>query len=112
MHNKDYYILLSLIETIRKIEIYTKDYNSAEEFNNSTRDFDASMMNFIVIGENVGKLSDNIKKQYPQINWNKIYGFRNIIAHHYFGINVDIVWEIINNDLPTLKAHLEKMLKQ
>ncbi|HKL31476.1 MAG TPA: HepT-like ribonuclease domain-containing protein [Tangfeifania sp.] len=112
MHNKDYYILLSLIETIRKIEIYTKDYNSAEEFNNSTRDFDASMMNFIVIGENVGKLSENIKKQYPQINWNKIYGFRNIIAHHYFGINVDIVWEIINNDLPTLKAHLEKMLKQ
>ena len=112
MHNKDYYILLSLIETIRKIEIYTKDYNSAEEFNNSTRDFDASMMNFIVIGENVGKLSENIKKQYPQINWNKIYGFRNIIAHHYFGINVDIVWEIINNDLPTLKAHLEKMPKQ
>lgn len=70
------------------------------------------MMNFIVIGENVGKLSENLKEQNPQINWNKMYGFRNIIAHHYFGINVDIVWEIINDDLPKLKSSLNNIIKQ
>jgi len=112
MHNRDYYILLSLIETIQKIELYSTNYNSAEEFYNNTRDFDASMMNFIVIGENVGKLSENIKEQNSQINWNKIYGFRNIIAHHYFGINVDIVWEIIKDDLPELKLSLNNIIKQ
>ena len=57
MHNRDYYLLLSLLETINKIEDYTKNYNSAEELFNNTKDFDASMMNFIVIGESVGKLT-------------------------------------------------------
>jgi uncharacterized protein with HEPN domain len=110
MHNRDYYLLLSLLETINKIEDYTKNYNSAEELFNNTKDFDASMMNFIVIGESVGKLSDNIKEQNQQINWAKINSFR--IAHHYFGINVDIVWEIINEDLPRFKSDIQKIIKQ
>ena len=68
------------------------------------------MMNFIVIGEEVGKLSENVKAKNMQINWQKIYGLRNIIAHHYFGINVDLVWQIICQDLPILKADLDELL--
>jgi uncharacterized protein with HEPN domain len=56
MHNKDYYILLSMLETIEKIIRYTSNYNSAEELYQNDRDFDAAMMNFIIIGEEVGKL--------------------------------------------------------
>lgn len=44
---------------------------------------------FTVIGEEVGKLSEGVTTIYEQINWQKIYSLRNIIAHHYFGINVD-----------------------
>ena len=112
MPDKDYYILLSMIETIDKIIQYTQDYESAEELYQNDRDFDAAMMNFIVIGEEVGKLSNQLKEKTQQINWQKIYGLRNIIAHHYFGINVDIVWQIIRNDLPQLKDDLNQLIKE
>ena len=112
MLNKDYYILLSMLETIEKIIQYTSIYKSAEEFYQNNRDFDATMMNFIVIGEEIGKISENIKTKNKQINWQKIYGFRNIIAHHYFGINVDLVWQIIRNDLPKLKNDLSQLIKE
>ncbi len=110
MLNKDYYILLSMLETIEKIIRYNSIYQSAEELYQNDRDFDATMMNFIVIGEEVGKLSEKIKAKNKQINWQKIYGLRNIIAHHYFGINVDLVWQIICNDLPKLKDDLDRLL--
>ena len=110
MLNKDYYILLSMLETIEKIIRYTSDYHTAEEFYQNDRDFDAAMMNFIVIGEEVGKLTDDLKTKTSQINWEKIYSLRNIIAHHYFGINVDIVWQIIRIDLPKLQVDLNALL--
>lgn len=72
MHSKDYYILLSLIETIDKILTYTSDYATAEELYENNRDFDAAMLNFIVISENVGKLSDELKSDNEQIDWQKI----------------------------------------
>jgi uncharacterized protein with HEPN domain len=110
MHTKDHLLLLSILETIQKIERFSSDYSTPDEFYKNDRDFDAVMMNFIVIGEVVGKLSDEIKNENPHINWQKIYGLRNIIAHHYFGINVDIVWEILHNDLPSLKKGVNQLL--
>ena len=112
MLNKDYYLLLSMIETIEKIIRYTNNYHSAEELYQNDRDFDATMINFIVIGEQVGKLTDEIKAKNELIDWQKIYSLRNIIAHHYFGINVDIVWQIISIDLPKLKDDLNTLLKK
>jgi uncharacterized protein with HEPN domain len=110
MLDKDYYILLSLLETLEKISRYTKTYCSAEELFENDRDFDATMMNFIVIGEHVGKLSDQIKSRHPEMNWQKIYGLRNILAHHYFGINVDMIWQIIQDDIPQFKEDLKRMI--
>ena len=110
MLNKDYYILLSMLETTEKIFRYTRNYISAEELFENDRDFDAVMMNFIVMGEESGKLTDALKNHNQQVNWRKIYGFRNIIALHYFGINVDLVWQIIRNDLPKLKKQLQSII--
>ena len=101
-----------MLETIEKIIRYTSNYHTAEELYQNDRDFDAAMMNFIVIGEEVGKLTFDLKATNKQINWEKIYSLRNIIAHHYFGINVDIVWQIITIDLPKLKVDLNLLLKQ
>ena len=99
-----------MLETIEKIIRYTSNYHSAEELYQYDRDFDAAMMNFIVLGEEVGKITDVLKSENKQIDWQKIYSLRNIIAHHYFGINVDIVWQIISIDLPKLKVDLEILL--
>jgi uncharacterized protein with HEPN domain len=101
-----------MLETVEKIIRYTSNYHSADELYQNDRDFDAAMMNFIVIGEEVGKLTDELKSKHELIDWQKIYSLRNIIAHHYFGINVDIVWQIIRNDLPKLKDDLNTLLKK
>ena len=69
MLNKDYYILLSMVETIEKILRYTHGYQSAEELYQNDRDFDAVIMNFIVIGEEVGKLTGEFKAKNAQIDW-------------------------------------------
>ncbi len=67
-------------------------------------------MNFIILGECVGKLSDIFKEQNPKIEWRKVYAFRNIIAHDYFGIDEYEVWEIIHKHLPELRIDLKKII--
>ena len=58
----------------------------------------------------VDKISDNFKKQHPEINWIKIKGFRNIVAHDYFGIDAEEVWQIIRNKIPELRQDIKKLL--
>jgi uncharacterized protein with HEPN domain len=101
---KDYYCLLNLLDAIDKIRQYSAAFTDADDFNNSYQAFDASMMNFIVIGEMVEKLSDDLlNASDAEIGWSKIRGFRNILAHNYFGIDAEEVWQIIHNSLPQLE---------
>ena len=70
------------------------------------------MMNFIVIGEMVDKLSEDfLNETSDKIDWLKVKGFRNIIAHNYFGIDAEEVWQIIDDSLPKLKQDLESIIK-
>ncbi|WP_456471937.1 HepT-like ribonuclease domain-containing protein [Methanocaldococcus sp.] len=52
-----------------------------------------------------------MKDKYPQIPWKRIIGFRNILIHKYFGIDYEIIWFIIRNELPTFRSDIEKILK-
>jgi len=110
MPGKDDAILRLMLETIGKILLFTSDLDNSEAFENDIESFDATVMNFIVLGEAVGKISEQFKENHPQINWRKINAFRNVLAHDYFGIYPLEVWEIIQKDLPVLKSDLEKLL--
>ena len=69
-------------------------------------------MNFIVIGEMVEKISDKLKDaSEKEINWYKIKSFRNILAHNYFGVDAEEVWQIIHNNLPKLEMQLKELTK-
>jgi len=68
---KDKHSLESIIEAIDRIIEYTSRFESADELNEDYRNFDAPMMNFVVIGEMVGKLSEDLKKHHPDIEWQK-----------------------------------------
>jgi uncharacterized protein with HEPN domain len=68
---KDQHCLESIIEAIDRIIEYTAGIKSADDFNNDYRNFDATMMNFVVIGEMVDKLTDEFKKKHPEIEWLK-----------------------------------------
>jgi len=107
---KDRHCLESILDAIQRIKEYAGEFNSADSFNNDYRSFDAAMMNFIVLGETTGKLSVEFRQKNSEINWNKIYGLRNIIAHHYFGINVDVIWHILKTDLPVFKNQIQKLI--
>lgn len=88
----------------------TSGFDSADNFNNDYRNFDATMMNFVVIGEMVNKLSDDFKRDHTNIEWIKIKGFRNIVAHDYFGIDAEEVWQIIKHKIPSLKSETQNLL--
>ena len=110
MLTKDHHCLETLIEAIDRIIEYTSGFNSADDFNNDYRNFDATMMNFVVIGEMVDKISDEFKKSHSNIEWIKIKGFRNIVAHDYFGIDAEEVWQIIKNKIPSLRIEIATLL--
>ena len=100
-----------MLDAIEKIKQYSAPYASADEFLYAIQAFDASMMNFIVIGEMVEKLSEElIEASNNDIDWFKIKGFRNILAHNYFGIDAEEVWQIIQNRLPDLEIKVKKMI--
>ena len=110
MLNKDEIIVQMMLDAIGRIFTYTSDLESADAFGKDNESFDATMMNFIVLGEAVGKLSETFKEHHPEIDWRKIYAFRNVLAHDYFGIYPAEVWEIIQKHIPQLKADLESVL--
>jgi uncharacterized protein with HEPN domain len=106
MLTKDQHCLDSILEAIDKIIEYTSGFKNADEFNNDYRNFDATMMNFVVIREMIEKLSEDFKDSHPAIEWQKIKGFRNIVAHDYFGIDAEEIWQIIKNKIPNLKEDI------
>ena len=112
MLTKDYHCLESILEAIDRIFEYTSEYNSADELNNDYRNFDATMMNFVVIGEMVGKLSEEFRENHPDVEWQKIKGFRNILAHEYFGIDAEEDWQIIQNKIPILKSDVMHIISE
>jgi uncharacterized protein with HEPN domain len=110
MLTKDQHCLESILEAIDRIIEYTANINNADDFNNDYRNFDATMMNFVVIGEMIDKISEGFKKKHSEIEWIKIKGFRNIVAHDYFGIDAEEVWQIIKTKIPTLKSDIKLLL--
>ncbi len=110
MLTKDQHCLEAIIEATDRIIDYTTGFKSADDFNNDHRNFDATMMNFVVIGEMVDKLSDDFKVKNSKIEWIKIKGFRNLVAHDYFGIDAEEVWQILKNKIPKLRSNIAKLL--
>ncbi len=108
MHNTDEAICLNMLEAINKIQEISKIFSSYEDFEKDYIRFDATLMNFVVIGEMASKLSDKFKKEHKKTDWRRISDLRNIIAHDYFGIDSKEVWQIINNKLPELKKYIEE----
>ncbi|MEW5692080.1 MAG: HepT-like ribonuclease domain-containing protein [Candidatus Hydrogenedentota bacterium] len=110
MFKKDRGNILGIIEAIDKITKYTANISKGEELFANSLIFDAVLMNFIVIGEMIDRISEEFKSNYPEIKWKEIKNFRNIIAHDYFGIDADEVFDIIINYIPNFKKDILKIL--
>jgi uncharacterized protein with HEPN domain len=110
----DLLYLLNILEYIGKIAKYTEETNDAEELFelNDQMNLNASLTLLANIGENVSKITEKLKREYSNIEWQQIKNFRNKIVHDYVGIDLAIVYEIITGDLKTVKPEFEKIIKE
>jgi uncharacterized protein with HEPN domain len=97
--------LQDIWESILAIEEYTQ--NIAEDDFYSNRQLqDAIVRRLEIIGEAVKNVDDDFRDKYPQIPWKKIAGMRDVVAHEYFGVKLDRVWDVVREDLPRLKQQM------
>lgn len=83
---------------------------SFEQFCNDRKTHSAVIREFEIIGEAVGKLPEELKGRRPDLEWQDIKDFRNLLTHEYFGVDLEIVWKIIEDDLPVLMDAIREIL--
>lgn len=101
--------LIHIGECIDRIESYTQGM-AKEAFLASSLVQDAVIRNLQILAESTQRLSVRVKGSPSRIDWHKIAGFRNILVHDYLGVDLEKVWNIVQNDLPVLKEVVGEML--
>ena|SRR3989344_6548974 len=106
--DKDRLYLDHIVQAIGKIERYTRDV-ALEDFRTNELIQDAVVRELEIIGEAVRYVSESTRQRYADVQWSQISGMRNKLIHEYFGVDVDVVWKTITEDLPPLYKQLEKI---
>jgi uncharacterized protein with HEPN domain len=96
-------------EAAEKILKYTQGL-TFEDFLADDKTIDAVVRNFEIIGKASLRIDEDFRLENPQIEWRKLRGFRNRIVHDYFGIDYEIVWSILTQDLEELVFQLDQLL--
>lgn len=98
-----------ILESIEWIEKDIKDLTK-REFLKDVPIQDAVIRRMEIIGEAVRNIPANLKIKYPETPWKKIAGMRDKLIHQYFGVELDLVWEVAKKDIPVLKKEIKRML--
>lgn len=105
---EDFVFIKHILESIEAIEEFSKDL-ILEELSRNRLKKSAIIREIEVIGEAAKNISNDFTKKYPEIPWKNIIGTRDIMAHKYFGVNIEVVWKIITQDIPQLKKQVLKI---
>ena len=110
--SRDYKLYLDdIVEAISRIRQFTGDLDSVESFAKDRKTFDAVVRNLEIIGEAVRNIPENVRAIYPSVEWRKMMGLRNILAHEYFGVGPEIIWDIVINKIAIFETQLREMTK-
>jgi len=101
-------LLEDICEALDRIEQYISGM-SFDVFSNDRKSVDAVVRNLEIIGEASNRLPADFKNSHSQIEWHKVVGLRHRIVHEYFGIDHQIVWQILQKDLPSLREAISKI---
>ncbi|HCO93195.1 MAG TPA: hypothetical protein DIU00_04460 [Phycisphaerales bacterium] len=82
---------------------------SLEDFSKDQKSIDAVARNLEIMGEAANRLPDEFKESHSEIEWYKIVGLRHRIVHEYFGVDLEIIWRILQKDLPELQQSLSRI---
>lgn len=107
---KDDKTLYKMVGYIKDVKDYTSGYDRSS-FLEDKKTQDATVKKIELIGEMVGRLSDRFKIDHNEIQWREIKGLRNIAVHQYDSISMDDIWEIVQDDIPTLNSALCNILE-
>ncbi len=101
-------LLDDICEAIDRIEQYISGM-SFDVFSKDRKSVDAVVRNLEIIGEASNRLPADFKNSHSQIQWHKVVGLRHRIVHEYFGIDLQIVWQILQKDLPSLREAISQI---
>jgi uncharacterized protein with HEPN domain len=97
-------------DCINKVEYLSGKLHSYDSFEKQWVEQDAIIRNLEIIGEASVNISDDLKAQYPNVDWKAMRGMRNFITHQYFGVSLTIIWDIVANDIPVLKKQIKDII--
>ena len=106
---RDIDFLLDIQDAVGRALEYTHGM-TWEEYLQERKTQDAVVRNLEVLGEATKSLSDEFRTRYPSLPWRDMSGTRDRLIHHYFGINQEIVWQIVQQDLPVLKQQIDQVI--
>ena len=107
--DKDF--LCDISEAVKRTTFYV-DNVTYEKFLDDIKTQDAVVRNIEIIGEAVKNISKKIKDKYVIIPWKSLTGMRDKLIHHYFGVNIDIVWHVVKEELPKIIFQIDKIIEK
>jgi len=105
------FFLTDILERIDRVNSYLAGF-TYEEFLQDGKTQDAVVRNLEVIGEAARFIPEDIRQRHPEVPWPQMIALRNRLIHGYFVVDYEIVWDIVTNELPALRKHLEEILEE
>ena len=103
--------LIYILDSIEKIENFVEGFDF-EEFSKDPKTIYAVIRALEIIGEATKKLSNSLKVEHPEVPWRDMAGLRDKVAHDYFGVDLEVVWDTAIDDTPSLKPLIMKILNE
>jgi uncharacterized protein with HEPN domain len=98
-----------ILQACEDISNFTKTIDSAKKLQKDRKTFLAVVHSIEIIGEAARQMPKTFREKHPEIPWRETVGLRNVIAHEYFGLDIDIIWDVIQTQIPLLEKQMRKL---